>query len=400
MNSSATRPKTCAPETSDPVPTELPDARPISAESRVLTLDGLRGCAVLLILVHHGVALSPLLESPVGTLRSYVRASLGLTFSGVDLFFVLSGFLIGGILLDHLNSIRSLPTFYVRRALRILPLAWLNIGLILFLHDIDVIHTVDAPAPWWVYGGFLTNFHLALNHGWTFGPLTPHWSLSIEEQFYLVFPFFLRLWPRQFMAWLGPGLIATALASRLAVCLVTPDNLFATHVLPFCRLDSLGAGFTCAWLVRSTLWPRLMAARHWLWFALLPTTASLAILLKDQYRAPEMLNTWGYTALALFYAIVLLLVYQPKERWLAACFTAGWLRLYGRYSYFIYLFQGGLSVGLVALLFHGHWHTDLVLAPWEIAAVPVVLLAPAALSWHFLESPLLRLGHRMKYTRP
>ena len=318
----------------------------------------------------------------------------------MDLFFVLSGFLIGGILLDHLNSTRSLPTFYVRRALRILPLAWLNIGLILFLHGIDVIHTVDAPAPWWVYGGFLTNFHLALNHGWTFGPLTPHWSLSIEEQFYLVFPFVMRLWPQKFMVWLGPGLIATAFASRLAVCLVTPDNLFATHVLPFCRLDSLGAGFTCAWLVRSTLWPRLMAARHWLWLALLPTAASLAILLKEQYRAPEMLHIWGYTAIALFYAIVLLLVYQPKERWLSVCFTAGWLRLYGRYSYFIYLFQGVLTTGLLSLLFHGHWNPDLTLAPWEIAAVPIVLLAPAAFSWHFFETPLLRVGHRLKYSRP
>ncbi len=365
---------------------------------RLPALDGLRGCAVLLILVYHYVALSPLLNAPVGALRSYLRASLGLTFSGVDLFFVLSGFFIGGILLDHRSSARPLPAFYARRALRILPLAWLSIGVVFALAALNALPPGDALAPWWIYGAFLTNLHLAGHHGWINDPLIPHWSLSIEEQFYLVFPFVVRAWPQKILSWLGPALIAAALASRFAICALATDGLFSTHVLPFCRLDSLGAGFTCAWLVRSPSWPQIRAARFWLWIALLPVAASLVVLLKIHAEPGHLsMATWGYTALAIFYAIILLLVYQPEERWLKSLFTSAWLRLYGRYSYFIYLFQSIVADGLVTLLFRGRWQSDPTLTAWEIAAVPLVLLIPAAISWHLVESPLIRWGHRLKY---
>jgi peptidoglycan/LPS O-acetylase OafA/YrhL len=365
---------------------------------RLPALDGLRGFAVLLILVYHYVALSPLLDAPVGALPSYVRASLGLTFSGVDLFFVLSGFLIGGILLDHRTSPRLLPAFYARRALRILPLAWLSIGVVFGLAALNAFPLGDALAPWWIYSGFLTNLHLAGHHGWVNDPLIPHWSLSIEEQFYLIFPFAVRAWPQKILSWLGPTLIAAAITSRLAICVFTTDGLFSTHVLPFCRLDSLGAGFTCAWLVRSSSWQRIRSARHWLWIALLSVSASLMVLLKIHAEPGQLsMATWGYTSLAIFYGIILLLVYQPEERWLKVVFTSGWLRLYGRYSYFIYLFQSILAEGLTTLLFRGHWQTDSTLTTWEIAAVPLILLFPAAISWHFFESPFIRWGHRLKY---
>jgi peptidoglycan/LPS O-acetylase OafA/YrhL len=365
-------------------------------DARIATLDGFRGCAVLLILVHHFLHQGSLLDAPPGEFASYVRAALGLTWSGVDLFFVLSGFLIGGILLDHRNSPRLLGAFYARRFLRIMPVAWLCVGTALIYH-----HTTGnggaPPIPWWVALTFTTNFFMAHAGEWVLSPLTGQWSLAIEEQFYLLFPLVLRAWPTRCLVWLGPILIICSLLARTLIYTYSPENQFACAFWPFCRLDSLGAGFAAAWLVRSPNWPAVQADRRRLWCALGLFSLMLVVLTKVQYRNPAMMTTWGYTALALFYAILLLLIYQPRERWLAAFFSAPWLRLYGKYSYFIYLFQGLLARPIVSLLFHGRWE-DAPISSWPegIAAV-IVMLAPAALSWHCFEAPLLRFSKRWSY---
>jgi len=94
---------------------------PIASSTRVRYLDGLRGIAIGFVLIHHFVV--PLLGNVPGSPGAYAAAILTLSYSGVDLFFVLSGYLIGGILLDHRESPRLFTMFYVRRAARILPLA-------------------------------------------------------------------------------------------------------------------------------------------------------------------------------------------------------------------------------------------------------------------------------------
>src|SRR5262249_59028385 len=101
---------------------------------RIPALDGLRGIAILLVLLRHaifGVTSIQGIETH-SALANFVIACGQLTWSGVDLFFVLSGFLIGGILLDARSSPRYFQTFYIRRAYRILPLYFLIIGLSLF----------------------------------------------------------------------------------------------------------------------------------------------------------------------------------------------------------------------------------------------------------------------------
>jgi peptidoglycan/LPS O-acetylase OafA/YrhL len=365
-------------------------------KTRIPTLDGLRGCAVLLVLVHHYVGMSPLLDAPPGALASYVRALLGLAPTGVDLFFVLSGFLIGGILLDHRDSPQLMRSFYVRRFLRIVPVAWLCILLSIAIHDFAA--DGSAPAiPWWVGFTFTTNFFMANANQWILSPLTSHWTLAIEEQFYLFFPWVVCWCPRRFLIWLGPALIIGSLMARTILFIFVPEHRFACSFLPFCRLDSLGTGFSAACLVRSKLWPAIRENRRLLWGSLLFFSLGLAVLIKQQYRTPGMWLTWGYTAVALFYGALLLLAYRPQERWLASFFTAGWLRLYGKYSYFIYLFQVLLARPLVTLIFHGRW-ADIPLLTWpENAAAVLVMLLPATLSWYLLEAPLLRFGKRWQY---
>lgn len=368
---------------------------PTAPSTRLATLDGLRGCAVLMVLVHHYVGMSPLLDAQPGAFRSYVRAALGLMPTGVDLFFVLSGFLIGGILLDHRESPRLLKAFYIRRFLRIVPVAWMCILLSIVLYRL----TPDrgAAIPWWIGFTFTTNFFLASANHWVLSPLTAQWSLGIEEQFYLFFPWLLREWPRRLVPWLGPGLVTGAMGARILGHVFLPGSGFSFTMLTFCRLDSLGAGFTAAWLVRSAVWPQFRQKRGSLWIALGGLAVLLGVLLKCQFRSPQQMNTWGITAMALFYGVTLLIAYDPQESPVRAFFTAGWLRLYGRFSYFIYLFQGMRARPLVMLLFHGRWQ-DTSLATWpETAAAIFIMLVPAALSWYLLESPLLRVGRRWQY---
>lgn len=162
---------------------------------RVPELDGLRGVAIALVLIVH---LSGLLNGAPGTFSAYVVRSCMLAWSGVDLFFVLSGFLIGGILLDAKSSDHYFRTFYIRRAFRILPLyTVLNLAPLLLVfaspHLRDTAYFVlGRPLPWYVTAFFGQNLVIAFTGVWGNAYLAATWSLAVEEQFYLTLPFVVR----------------------------------------------------------------------------------------------------------------------------------------------------------------------------------------------------------------
>jgi peptidoglycan/LPS O-acetylase OafA/YrhL len=232
--------------------TDLQPATPDPAQ-----LDGLRGVAILSVLVWHfvgsGVAVTP------GTTASYLRAAFRLSWTGVDLFFVLSGFLIGGILLDARDSRRYFRTFYVRRFCRILPLYWLLLAAFaaaLWLHAshgwFEGSPAVDHPAPWWAYLTFTQNFYYAAGH-FESNLLALSWSLAVEEQFYLTLPPLVWLLPRRALA---AVLCLAAGAAPLFRHWVYQSGAFpvpgnAAYVLPVCRMDALALGVLGALLVRS-----------------------------------------------------------------------------------------------------------------------------------------------------
>jgi peptidoglycan/LPS O-acetylase OafA/YrhL len=155
---------------------------------RLLHLDGLRGIAIGLVLIHHFVV--PLFGNVPGSPGGYLGAAFTLSYTGVDLFFVLSGYLIGGILLDHRDSPRLFATFYIRRATRILPLAAVCIAVILGSQAIGLYAAPEGGRPWptAVYLLFATNLSMVRANDWGYRPLSHLWSLAIEEQFYLLAP--------------------------------------------------------------------------------------------------------------------------------------------------------------------------------------------------------------------
>jgi peptidoglycan/LPS O-acetylase OafA/YrhL len=166
----------------------------VGSETRLLELDGLRGIAILMVIVCHYVFAPDLAQAEPSSPRVF---AFQLFSSGVDLFFVLSGFLIGGILLDHRNSPSYFTTFYGRRVFRIFPVYYgfllLTAAAGIVLHMLGKPTPVfDAGTPYWMFVLFLQNFSIGWygDTGWITTSMA--WSLALEEQFYLTLPLAVR----------------------------------------------------------------------------------------------------------------------------------------------------------------------------------------------------------------
>lgn len=372
----------------------------VPAPARIAALDGLRGLAIAGVLAHHYVA--PYCSGELGSPGAYVGAALRLSYTGVDLFFVLSGYLIGGILLDHRDSPALMKTFYIRRFARIVPLALLCILAHLAAQAAGWYGPAEGREPWpvAVYAFFATNLWMAATLDWGYRPLSALWSLGIEEQFYLVAPWLVLLVPRLRLPWLLLGFVLLAPLNRLALTWANPEWAFAASMLPIGRMDCIGAGFLVAWVIRNP------AARSWcsqhrpaLLFGLgLATIGMLGLTRLNAINAGQTMALGGYSVVTVFYALILLCtVLTPNTRWTRLLSFPPLVQL-GRWSYFVYLFQGlviGLTVGLM-----GH-HRLAVIHPadnwWLLGAGLTVLMIAAGLSLRFFETPLVRWGQRHAY---
>src|SRR5580704_2580169 len=206
---------------------------------RLSQLDGVRGIAILLVLIHNTDSFPSL----------HLAAISAYGWMGVDLFFVLSGFLITGILLDTKQSNSYLKTFYARRCLRIWPLYY---SLLIFMFVIvphlrpsDAHAIFERSSPWWAYPFFLQNFFVAIP-AQAAGPLGVTWSLAIEEQFYLIWPLFIRYFSSIQIKRIAMGVIFLSPPVRFYLAL-HHVNIYSNL---FCRLDGLMAGVRGALRVR------------------------------------------------------------------------------------------------------------------------------------------------------
>ncbi|MGK0185208.1 MAG: peptidoglycan/LPS O-acetylase OafA/YrhL [Verrucomicrobiales bacterium] len=364
-------------------------------------LDGVRGVAVLLVLCRHLLPVEPIGFIPL----EYARKVLEAGWIGVDLFFVLSGFLITGILLDTRGSNRSFRNFYARRSLRIFPLYFfvLLVGLVILpvagIHYEGMQINLENQLWLWTYA---SNFAMAFQDSYLFtadGFILSHlWSLAVEEHFYLVWPFaVLSLsWKPLLRICLGTIVIALALRCTLYLSGVTG---IANYVLTFCRMDSLMFGALLA------IGCRIPAAQQTL-RTLTPVTgclsgAGLAIILvttKGWWVAHWSMQTVGFTLLAIFFSSALYILLNTSDgNWFRRAFSLSPLRFLGKYSYGIYIYHSILDAHLERWIpdASGPFATIPILGPFSILIARVALVLPLVLlSFHFLESPFLRLKDR------
>ena len=290
---------------------------------RSLQLDAVRGLAVLLVLLHN-TDIYPSLHLHLISANGWI---------GVDLFFVLSGFLITGILLDTKQSAGYFTNFYARRCLRIWPLYY---SLLLFMFVIvPILRPSDGHAvfearssPWWAFPVFLQNFLIPIPTMAT-GALGVTWSLAVEEQFYLVWPVVVKFCSQAQLRKIAIAVICISPALRYYLAL-HQVNIYSNT---FCRLDGLMAGALLALVIRSVSFsPSKFLTPAWITFLI---SAPLALMIETAFHARWIV--FSFTALASVSFVYLSLF--STQRWLQFLLTGRFLVYTGTILSLIHIYQ-------------------------------------------------------------
>lgn len=362
---------------------------------RIPELDGIRGVAILLVLVWH------LVTCMMGSPPPLFRFLYGF-WCGVDFFFVLSGFLIGGILLDHRDASNYYSVFYRRRVCRIVPVyfAWVALFFIVRAarHSFDpgtAAWLFDNAMPAWSYVTFTQNLLQA--HAGTFGAnwLSATWSLAVEEQFYLFLPFVIRVTPVKRLPWVLMPLIAAAPVCRAFLYNENAENI-AAYVTLFCRTDALLLGALCAWLVRQpNAAVRIRKALPVLRIALLSSGGFVLLLAYvGQTKVTWILH---FTLIALGFASWLLIALYDERSFVSRSMRLPILRAVGVIAYGTYLVHNAVN-GVFWSALRGHPPYFDRLSDVFLTPVPLLAsLAIAAASWRYFEKPIVRFGQRARF---
>ena len=336
-------------------------------------LDGIRGVAVVLVLARH------------------VWPEGGAGMVGVDLFFVLSGFLITCLLIEEWdeNGAVSFRAFYARRALRLLPALYVMLAVfvtcsLLFARGDRLVHALKSAA---LAGTYLTGY-AAFDNFFNSMPLGPVWSLAVEEQFYLFWPVVLWLalrrgWSLQRCAGLAVGLAAVDVVFRIVSWLHWGVRIYT---LPTTWADGLFIGCAVALGWKAGLFPtKIPSALAWAgWLTLF----FLGLWQTMKTSGP----TYGpvLTSIAVVSAVLVLAAARGEGGLPTALLASRAARWVGRRSYGIYLWNASLIYALPAA-----WKPHVLLAVLAAAAS----FGVAELSWRFVEAPALRRKQRFARAR-
>ena len=367
-------------------------------------LDGLRGFAVILVMLHHFGLFGRMGEEVF--IDAQVKNLLRSGWAGVDLFFVLSGFLITGILLDAKGGNNYFRNFYARRFLRIFPIYY--VFLFLYLVVLPRIYPLGpafgmllSDQVW--YWTYLVNFKIGFEYWPAYGAIGHFWSLALEEQFYLIWPLLVFFLSRRSLSVMCCLLIIFSPFVRIALTWIELDT--GAYVLTPARMDTLALGglisiavrsekgksFLSRWTFQTFCYSGLIIAVLFFWHGHLDLTRSSVLSL-------------GLTALVFFFgALLILAITIPSEHFLGRIFNSNTLKFFGKYSYALYIFHhpvafylsGKLAFKIPSLpTLLGSQLSGLLL--YSIVATTLSLFL-AMLSWYLLESRFLTLKRFFAY---
>jgi len=369
--------------------------KPVRVSGHLPGLDGVRGLAILLVLAVHFIG-----NAAAESWGERLAAKLGAYgVLGVDLFFVLSGFLITGLLLDSKGARGYFRNFYARRTLRIFPLYYAVLALLfVVLPRLTVLPQPLEEArrhqAWlWTY---TTNFFIAARASWALTYVSHFWSLAIEEHFYLLWPLVVFSFRRQTLERICIGVIGAALALRIGLMLGGVSELSISVLTP-CRIDTLCVGALLAAVARREGGAALLVQRSGRAAVVLGgISLALAGWCAATHLGLPVLRPLRTTLFAMFFgALTLMSVQDPRQGLVARLFHASWLRVLGKYSYGLYVYHGIAAQHMhqlrvqdrLATLLGGHTRGMVAQA---VVGVAVSLLV-AAVSYELFEKRFLAL---------
>lgn len=340
-------------------------------------LDGIRGCAILLVLLFHCFKTSFFPFSFI----------TGIGWIGVDLFFVLSGFLITGILYDTKGSKNYLTVFMLKRILRIFPLYYLAL-LIFFM--VLLIPNITSSNMYFHKGHFndviyyLTytqNIRFAL-HGWGITDILNHfWSLAIEEQFYMIWPLIIMFSKKNKIILISTLLIVIALFTRNFF----PERPFS-YVFTLARIDSLAIGSLASILIRRNI---VFLNKYLFTIFMFSLTVLFSIVVFT--RSVDLSNIhfirYGYTLFSVLFASIIIFTFDSKQigKFTSRFFENGFLRFLGKYSYGIYVYHWLLYRGVYMYLEAKYSLSTIFVLPFILFVFII-----SVLSYHFYEVKFLK----------
>jgi peptidoglycan/LPS O-acetylase OafA/YrhL len=335
-----------------------PTAQPSSG--RIPQLDGLRALAITAVFLHHALRV-PLL------------------WMGVDMFFVLSGFLITGVLVKLKAAKGSyFGAFYGRRARRILP------PYVIFLILGSLLFHFPWRAVWYWYTFFAANFAEALGRG-AGGVFQPLWSLSVEEQFYLAWPvLFLLTDTQRVKRWAWAGVLIAPVLRLVATPFVHGRPPFVIYFLTPFRMDLLCAGSLVAltWCFDQASIRRLKRP------ATMAVATALALMLAlsrfPSFRTGNnspLFNVLGYSLSVIIFTGVLVVALSTDSGFMYRVLSSRLLGYIGRISYTMYLVHEAM-IQLSSAVTSRTWLQPVVAFAFTVGF--------ASLSWHLVEAPLLQ----------
>jgi peptidoglycan/LPS O-acetylase OafA/YrhL len=339
-------------------------------------IDGLRAFAALSVIFFH-------LEVP----------GFAWGWTGVPLFFVISGFLITRILLslrERSNALWSeyLREFYIRRSLRIFPLyyAYLAVACVLAL-----VSHYSIPHLW-TFFVYLQNYPLGATSFASPWVLGHTWSLAVEEQFYLIWPLIIWWAGRDRLPWVIAAMIVLSIGARIVISISTGNPFLQFATLPSCA-DGLAMGAALSLLYgKKSMWThsgRLLAAAGIFLLAAIAFTGYEALWKPTGWvRSP--IGDWFFSIVCVFYSALLWRVLTRPQRLLTILEWSP-LRQLGKISYGLYLYHGLILILTDRLLGYQVTPHSITLSVIRAVIVLGVTILAAQFSFSAFESKLLRL---------
>jgi peptidoglycan/LPS O-acetylase OafA/YrhL len=364
----------------------------------IKSLDGIRAIAILLVIVWHHFG-SLLTEDAFNGYGKHISTATSWTWSGVDLFFVLSGFLIGRILIFNKGSNNFLKTFYIRRVLRIFPAFYLVVlGFVIFRY-FDFSENFDwlfeSPHPIYSYLLYIQNWFMAFD-GFGNHWLSVTWSLAVEEQFYLILPFVILFYKKSNIPAIVLGGVIISIIFRATFGPLF-EGWLGSYVLLPARMDALLIGVLIAYyhLNGKLLLVLKDSGKTLFYFILLLFVMLMSTIMWGDSEITG--GTFNHTFYAIFYGLILIYALISENKLKERILSLKLFSFLSLISYMVYLTHK-IFLGFFFQIFLQKDPQIANLHDLTISGLAFIsCIAFSTISYYLMEKPLIKIGKKFNY---